>query len=248
MKKPLPIYRFVSIFALITLLLAPAVQAGENAPLTVVELYTSQGCSSCPPADIVLKKLSRNRDVLALSFAVDYWNYLGWKDTFSQRKFTQRQRDYNRALGREGVFTPQMIINGQNSIVGSRESDVTKLVKASPAKGPDITFAKTDGEMLSLQIDTGPDTARATIWLVGYDTDKQVNIKSGELRGRTQGYHNVVRSLTHIGNWMGQEIKLTFASNEMSGVKCDNYAILIQKDTTGPIIAAARLEAAALQN
>lgn len=243
MKKPLPIYLFVSIFILACALSLSASRAEESPPLTVVELYTSQGCSSCPPADIVLKNLTREKDVLALSFAVDYWNYLGWKDIFSQPQFTRRQQDYNRALGREGVFTPQMIINGQKSVVGSRSGQVRRLVKAAQTKGPDINFQKIADKMLSLRVGEG--AGDATIWLVGYDTAKEVKIGRGELRGRTQAYHNVVRSLKHIGNWMGEEIKLTFASDEMSGVKCDNYAILIQQDTTGPILAAARLEGVA---
>jgi len=240
MNRYLYIVRVLSLFGF---LLASNAAKAEN--LTVVELYTSQGCSSCPPADKVLADVRTQDDILALGFHVDYWNYLGWKDTFAQAEFTKRQRDYNRSLEAKSVYTPQIIVHGLKGVVGSRKSDVKDLINFAETRrttGPAISFAQMDGEMFKLHVPKGESVVPATIWLVGYDHRKTVDIKRGELRGKTQTYHNVVRSLKRVGTWHGDEIKLTLDKEDLSDLACDDYAIIIQQRDTGPVLAASRLK------
>ena len=239
MKKQLPIVRILSVLCLVSLVALPV----RAAKLSVVELFTSQGCSSCPPADDLLRELSEKENILALSFSVDYWNYLGWKDIFAKPEFTQRQKDYSRTLSHGGVYTPQMIINGRSAVVGSRRDLVAKYLAAQreiPVAGPDISLAFQEG-MINLTIGNGSVNEPATIWLVAYDDKRSVKIKSGELAGQTRDYSNVVRSLKQIGSWIGREVMLSLDPAKVAAEKCDNYAVLVQDKDTGAILSAARV-------
>jgi len=230
---------------LTTASLVSAEAAAQN--LVVVELFTSQGCNSCPPADDLLAELSQQENILALSYNVDYWNYLGWKDTFAQPASTARQRKYNRSLGKSGVYTPQMVIQGRHDAVGSKADLVRKLIEQAESanklpSAPDITFDDTDS-MMSLTIGAhikAPSPA-ATIWIIGYDYARTVDIKRGELGGQVRTYHNVVRAIKRIGSWMGEDIKLTLSAKDIGREKYGAYAVLLQADAHGPIIAAAKL-------
>ncbi|WP_417316690.1 DUF1223 domain-containing protein [Emcibacter sp.] len=209
----------------------------------MVELFTSQGCSSCPPADELLRELSQRDDILALSYSVDYWNYLGWKDVFSRPEFTKRQKDYNRLLSKGEVYTPQMIINGRNAVVGSRRDMIEKYLTAEhgvPINGPGIILGIQDN-MINLTIGDGAIDEPASIWLVAYDSTRTVKIRSGELAGQTRHYSNVVRGLKHIGSWTGREVMLSLDPDKAAAEKCDNYAILVQQKDTGTILSAARI-------
>jgi len=241
----------VHIFCLFPFLTAYSLHAEERAEtLTVVELFTSQGCNACPPADNILKELAQDESLLALSYAVDYWDYLGWKDTFSDPENTKRQKKYNKSLGKNRVYTPQMIIQGQKDAVGSHASDIQEKIlwaKNLAPEGPWLDF-RAMGHMLSLSI--GADKLRtektvpstATVWMVCYDREKSIHIKGGELKGRVKSYHNIVRALRRMGSWMGQEIKLTLEKRDLYEEDCSSYAVILQQDETGPILAAARLE------
>lgn len=212
--------------------------------LVVVELFTSQGCNSCPPADEVLAKLSTRKDVLALSYSVDYWNYLGWKDTLAQPDCTIRQRKYNVSLGKNGVYTPQMIIQGARDVIGSKGDLVRQMItETRPDRQTDfdITFDKS-GDMIDLRIGASDGEPAATIWVIGYDFEKTVDIRGGENSGQTRTYHNVVQSIKRIGSWMGQEVRLTLSRQDLGKGNYDAYALLLQSRETGPIIAAVKLK------
>ncbi|VAV91700.1 hypothetical protein that often co-occurs with aconitase [hydrothermal vent metagenome] len=219
--------------------------AGEGGQsLVVVELFTSQGCNSCPPADEVLAKLSMRKDVLALSYSVDYWNYLGWKDTLAQPDCTIRQRKYNISLGKNGVYTPQMIIQGARDVIGSKGDLVKQIITDTvPVRlsDLDITFDQS-GDMINLRIGASDGEPAATIWVIGYDFERTVDIRGGENAGQTRTYHNVVQSIKRIGSWMGQEVRLTLSRQDLGTGNYDAYALLLQSRETGPIIAAVKLK------
>ncbi|MBL4801776.1 MAG: DUF1223 domain-containing protein [Emcibacter sp.] len=222
--------------------------AHANQNIVVVELFTSQGCNLCPPADELLGELSTQEDILALGFSVDYWNYLGWKDTFAKPECVARQKKYNKELGKSGVYTPQMVIQGRHDIIGSRRDLVHKIVAEERVKiqqqaggRPEITF-ELSGDMINLGISAHVMGGWATIWIIGYDYEKVVDIEGGELADQVRKYHNVVRVIKHIGRWTGQEINLTLSEADLGGGQYDAYAVLLQQQEVGPIIAAAKLK------
>ena len=207
--------------------------AVDTANPTVVELYQSQGCSSCPPADAVLNALADRPDVLPLSFAVTYWDQLGWKDTFADPAFTQRQWDYARTSGRTYVATPQMVINGSGVVTGGDPAQVDAAIRRfrRPTTGP--TIAQADG---SLTIGTGKGTA--TVWLVRYDPRTiAVPIRAGENGGRTIAHRNVVRQLVPLGQWTGARLRLALPVAP-AGL---SSAVLLQQGRGGAIIASQRI-------
>lgn len=201
----------------------------------VVELFQSQGCSSCPPAIANLNELATREDVLALDFAVTYWDYLGWKDTFAKPAFTERQRDYAAAGARDGVWTPQMIVNGRGAIVGNRKGEIDGAIAKfdRAGAGPAVSYAND-----RVTIGAGQGDMPADVWLVRYDPRVQrVSIKAGENGGRTLPHVNIVRDLRLLGKWNGDEA--SFAAPKDAGA--DAYAILVQKGRGGPIIAAKKI-------
>ena len=207
--------------------------AVDTANPTVVELYQSQGCSSCPPADAVLNALADRSDVLALSFAVTYWDQLGWKDTFADPAFTQRQWDYARASGRTYVATPQMVINGSGVVTGGDPAQVDAAIRRGgrPATGPAIDRA---GGALAI----GTGKGSATVWLVRYDPRTiAVPIRAGENGGRTIAHRNVVRQLVQLGQWTGAPLRLALPAAP-AGL---SSAVLLQQGRGGAIIASRRI-------
>lgn len=256
MKIALHIYRILWIFC-ISLYLGTSVSPSYGKTVTgtnliVVELFTSQGCSACPPADMMIAGLKAETDILALSYAVDYWNYLGWTDTFAQPDCTIRQRKYNRVLGKSGVYTPQMIIQGQYDVVGSHKAQIRQIIRTSrknqqekAGTAPDISFdpfsVNSGGDMIELKISAGAYGQMATIWIMGYDFVKKVHITGGELSGQQRSYHNVVTSIKRVGSWMGEEIKLTLSRDDIGMGQNDAYAVILQQGEHGPILAARKL-------
>ena len=214
---------------------SPPVSSGADAAHpAVIELYQSQGCSSCPPALAVLDQIANRPDVLALNFAVTYWDQLGWKDIYAQPAFTARQWDYSHAQGRGNVQTPQLIVNGRAAVLGSVRPEVDAAIARNVrAKGPEITAA---GQQVTVA--AGPSTKPATVWLVAYDPRTvQVPIRAGENGGRTLPHRNIVHKLTVIGRWTGQTAHYA-APASAPGLK---RAVLVQAGTGGPILAAARI-------
>lgn len=212
----------------------PAGQQTSRANPAVIELYQSQGCSSCPPALAVLDRVASRPDVLALNFAVTYWDQLGWKDKFASPQFTERQWDYARAGGRPEVATPQLIVNGRAAVLGSRQPEVEQAIVryARPANEPAITQANG-------QVDIGRGArTNAQVWVVDYDPRRiAVPINAGENNGRTLIHRNIVRRLAAIGAYTGDAVRLA-PGPRISGLQ---RAVLVQAGKGGAIVAAARL-------
>lgn len=174
----------------------------------VVELFTSQGCSSCPPANAYLNELSkRPSDVLALAFHVTYWDYLGWKDPFSLKVATDRQERYGRRFG-DGSYTPEIVVDGSTGMVGSYRDDVDRAIVKARTNGTtiaDVHVVTKDGKA-SIDVGVGQGTAR--VLLVGFDREHVTPIGRGENRGRTMAEANIVRSFRSVAEWSGAPIHL----------------------------------------
>jgi len=195
----------------------------------VVELFTSQGCSSCPPADAELAKMVEENKVLALSYHVDYWNYLGWADTLSSAASTERQYGYARTLMRKNVYTPQMVINGQDHTNGADREAVDKIVKTLSDSGAGLTVdvaAKIDS--VGLKISVGAGEGKANIVAVYFDEATEVNIKRGENSGRAITYRHSVREMETIGMWDGEAVSLLLPVSVLSAHPGRGCAILLQ--------------------
>ena len=202
----------------------------------VVELYQSQGCSSCPPADANVNAIAGRPDILALSFAVTYWDQLGWKDSFGQPAFTARQWDYAHAGGRAEVATPQVIINGRGAVVGSNAGQLAAAIRANARGAGEPSIALAGSHIV---IGKAAAARPATVWLVRYDPRTlSVAIRAGENGGKTLPHRNIVRSLDALGSWNGAQ--MTFA---VPAATDPNYrsAILVQEGKGGRIIAASRI-------
>jgi len=185
----------------------PGIAAAAERPV-VVELFTSQGCSSCPPANAYLNELSkRPSDVLALAFHVTYWDYLGWKDPFSLKIATDRQARYGRRFG-DGSYTPEIVVDGSTGMVGSYRDDVDRAIVKARANGTtiaDVHVVTKDGKA---EIDVGVGQGTARVLLVGFDREHVTPIGRGENRGRTMAEANIVRSFRSVAEWSGAPIHL----------------------------------------
>jgi len=235
--------RFFLVASLIAGAASSAAMARDAAPPVVVELFTSQGCNSCPPADHFLGELARRPDVLALAFHVDYWNYIGWTDPFASKMATQRQRDYSQRLALRYVYTPQMVINGVAEGVGAEPDTIMPLIKAAaadPAPRAVTTLARTGDGRLAVHIDAGSTSEPALVWLVGLDRVDTTSVLRGENEGRTATDYQVVRSFREIGTWTGAAVDLDLAANAAAGD--GSVAVLVQLHGTGRIVGAAALK------
>jgi hypothetical protein len=219
--------------------------AGEP-PKAVVELFTSQGCSSCPPADRVLADLAREPGVVALSFPVDYWDYLGWKDTLGSPANTARQRAYANARGDRQVFTPQMIVNGKVSCVGSDRAQVgrsmTRAAAGRAALPVRLDLAET-GSMLSIEVGRADPPASGEVWVFPVAKEREVAIGRGENRGRSVTYANVVRGMTRAGYWSGAAARFELPLKKAREPDADSYVVILQggePERPGPILGAAK--------
>lgn len=207
----------------------------------VVELYTSQGCSSCPPADAFLEReLAAREDVIALALHVDYWDYIGWKDDFADPAFTARQRAYARAAGHRSVYTPQMIIGGLDHVIGSHPYEVKDFIARHAAAASDINVSLTrQGERLEITLEpgTGP-RHKMHIQLVRYEPRALRDIKRGENAGRMISYANIVTEWLVLGEWNMRKSRVLTAN-----VQGDQpVVVLVQRAGQGKIEAAARLD------
>jgi hypothetical protein len=212
---------------------------GKGKRPLVVELYTSQGCSSCPPADALLGQLSTRKDLLALSLPVTYWDMLGWRDTLGSEANTKRQKAYARELGRGGVYTPQMIIDGVSDVIGGKEQAVQSAISARMADMPALPVdVSVDRQQVHIAVGTsGERNARdATIWMFGILPQATVSIGDGENGGHTITYHNVVRQIRAVGTWKGQPVSLTVSR---AGPPHDIIAVLVQQGGYGRVLGAA---------
>ncbi|NSX55464.1 DUF1223 domain-containing protein [Parasulfitobacter algicola] len=204
----------------------------------VVELYTSQGCSSCPPADKLLHELAARENVIALALHVDYWDYIGWKDRFADPMHTKRQKAYAHAAGSRTVYTPQMIIGGVDHVVGTRPMQVADMLQKHAAQNLPVQISLTRRGNI-VRIEALSSVANPMIvQLVRYSPLETVEIKRGENAGRTLSYANVVTSWEKIDNWSGQEpFRKSIEAHGSSPV-----VVIIQKDGHGAIYGAAQLK------
>ncbi len=209
------------------------VSFAQNQPTAVVELFTSQGCSSCPAADKVLAGYAKTENILALSFHVDYWNYLGWQDTFSKAEFTDRQKRYAVSFKRRGIYTPQAVINGRNHVVGSHGDDIQNLMSSYIKQGKGLTVPiSTNRSSDKIQVTANVASGDATLWIVYFDKEHSVKILRGENRGKTVSYHNVVREMSMMGMMKDGKLNVTLPLKEMRRMGHDSCAIILQQTTS----------------
>lgn len=224
-----------------------AIQA-PAAAVNVIELFTSQGCASCPTADALLKTFAERPNVVALTLPVDYWDYLGWKDTLASPKFSARQRSYATVRGDGRVYTPQVIVNGLKHALGSSEADIKKAIAVT---GPKIdpyrvgVRVRSGKEHIVISLDASREPAKAgeaTIWLALIRREVEVKIKRGENVGKVGVYHNVVREWMPVGMWNGTAATIKIAHHAVKQSDADGCAIILQRGDAGAIIGAALLE------
>ena len=215
-------------------------------PKAVVELFTSQGCSSCPPADKLLGELAADDDLIALTVPVTIWDYLGWADTLASPAMTERQIAYARARGDRRVYTPQVVVSGLDAVVGSDRRAIRAAIRDIGPLPLPVALGKVAG---SLKIDVGGSDAagitEATIWLMYFDPAVTVPIGRGENRGRTITYHNVVGDMQVLGMWRGKPLTIELPLDAHQKVVDAGAVVFVQTESaTGPgrIVGAAKLE------
>lgn len=224
------------------------VPPGRPQPVrAVVELFTSQGCSSCPPADALLKTYADRTDVIALSLPVDYWDYIGWKDTLASPRNTERQRTYARNFGIGPVYTPQVVVNGSAQALGSSAEEIDHAIEATDAatsaRRVPVAFWNYGDSVI---IETGgarpgAATKDATIWLAVVQKSVEVPVRGGENNGETLTYTNIVHELTPVGLWNGRPSTIRLAMTSVMRPESEDLVVLIQEADAGAIIGAARL-------
>ncbi|MBU1333586.1 MAG: DUF1223 domain-containing protein [Devosia sp.] len=230
--------------ALAALALPAAAETTRPRPKAVVELFTSQGCASCPPADALLTSLAAEEDVVALAYHVDYWDYVGWEDTFGSEDYSDRQRAYAKSWGSSRIYTPQMVVNGAKGVVGSRRNEVHGALDGVTLPLPvDIVH---DGDMLKIAIPPNTSLDDAVVWLVTYLDRADVAIDTGENAGKSMVYTQVVTGRQALGMWEGESganLKLPLA--EVLDAGSTGIAVIVQQERNGlpgPILGAASFE------
>jgi len=226
-------------------LLAAPFAAAFAQPRAVIELFTSQGCDSCPPADKLAGELAKDPTLIPLSLAVDYWDYIGWKDTLALPGHGSRQRAYARMRGDRNVFTPQVVVNGVAQAMGANRGDIDRAIALSRNR-PDVlsvpmTLALADGK-LTVSADAAKAGERGEVWLCPIMKSVPVEVTRGENKGKTLTYHNVVRRWIKLGDWQGTAAIWTLPIQEFRAPGVDEVAVLVQggsAGTPGPMFAAA---------
>ena len=260
MERPLSVYfalmRLAPLIALTIGLLLPASSAltqdapgGINPsfppPKNVLELFTSQGCDTCPPADQVLAKFAARPDIIAISLPVDIWDYLGWKDTLASDKNSERQKAYAKARGDGAIYTPQVVVNGMIGVNGSDPAAIEEAIKVTDealknGRVP-IRFWH---ERNSIKIEAGDappgfQYKEATIWFAVVQKVAQVPVKRGDNEGKTLTYTNIVREMLPVGSWNGKAMSLQLARTAVMRPETEAAILLLQEGKAGPIIGAA---------
>lgn len=227
---------------LVCFAMSPAGAETASKPLTVLELFTSQGCSSCPPADAYLGELAEREDILALALHVDYWDYIGWKDPFASPEYTTRQRDYATNFGMRYVYTPQMVIQGMTHATGSSRREIEKTIKdMQGARRIEVKLDRMD-KGLRVTVPEADTESDAAVWLVIFDKKHETEVKRGENAGQKLADYNVVRRMLRIGTWSGGNLEIPVTAVEMSADGRDGCAVLVQSLRNGRILGAAKLD------
>ena len=211
----------------------------QSKPMVVVELYTSQGCSSCPPADEFMAELVANPDVIALALHVDYWDYIGWKDDFAHSAFTDRQKEYARAIGSRTIYTPQMIVNGEERVEGHNPEAVNSMVQMQLMEPSVVSLMlQREGDVLTIRASGEVANGPFSVNVVRYVPNETVSIERGENAGLTMEYHNIVTAFDTVGEWSGAgplDMETTLTGE-------GPVAVFLQSQGPGAIITAARLD------
>jgi hypothetical protein len=217
-------------------------------PRAVVELFTSQGCSSCPPADKVIGELAKDPSVIALSMPIDYWDYLGWKDTLADARFSARQQAYSRVRGDRGVYTPQVVVNGSAHLVGSDRAGIEGAIgdtrKTDGVMSVPVSMALA-GKQITVSVAASgksPAAMHGEIWICSISKEVSIAIGRGENRGREVTYHNVVRNILKVGDWNGSAGNWTVPLENISREGVDAAAVYVQdgnRDKPGLMLGAA---------
>ncbi len=225
----------------------PPQTPSARAPRPVIEMFTSQGCSDCPAADALLKQFIDEKNVIGLTLPVDYWDYLGWKDTLAGPRNAERQREYAQRFGIGTVYTPQAVVNGAAEVLGSSQSEIERALNATETAlgssripvhfwhyGNNVII-ETGGEPQSFE------PKESTIWLAVVQKVVEVEVKGGENRGKTLTYYNVVREFTPVGIWNGRPTTIRLSRAAIMRPETEDLVVLIQEANAGPIIGAASL-------
>jgi hypothetical protein len=224
--------RTVAGFAIAGLFAVAAHSFARAEPRAVLELFTSQGCSSCPAADKLLSEMAHDPDVIALSLPVDYWDYLGWKDTLALTGHTHRQRAYAKARGDREVYTPQVIVNGAVHALGSDRSAIERAIQQSRQNASPLTLPVSlvvADEKVTVTLPAAKDENRqAEVWLCPLTRSVPVAIGRGENRGRTITYANVVRRWVKLGDWTGKAETFNLALKDFQNDEIDSVAVVVQ--------------------
>jgi hypothetical protein len=224
----------------------PPAEVQKAAPRAVIEMYTSQGCSDCPAADALLKDYLDKKNVVGLTLPVDYWDYLGWKDTLAGARNAERQREYAERFGIGTVYTPQAVVNGAAEVIGSSPSEIDRAISATETA---LSISRVPvhfwhfGNSVIIEAGAAPNDVEpkeATIWLAVVQKSVEVAVKGGENKGKALTYYNVVRELTPVGIWNGRPTTIRLARADIMRAD-EDLVVLIQESGSGPIIGAARL-------
>jgi len=231
--------RILKLMLVLTAIVAPAAAFAQRSPV-VVELFTSQGCSACPPADAILAEIAGRPGVIALALHVDYWDYLGWKDSFGHAAHSRRQRAYAKAAGSRSIYTPQIIVQGADRVVGADRPAVEALIAAHGARPPAAAIeVERDGDRLRVGLapvaagGAGP----SEIYLVRYRAAERVAIAHGENAGHEIDYANIVTDWSPVARWDG----LSAVDLDLAVTGAEPLAVIVQRERLGPVVTAARL-------
>jgi hypothetical protein len=216
-------------------------------PRAVVELFTSQGCSSCPAADKIIGELAKDPNVIALSLPIDYWDYLGWKDTLADSRFTARQKAYSHMRGDRDVYTPQVVVNGSVHVIGSDRSSIDGAIdttkKADGVMSVPVSMSLSGKQInVSVAANNGPAIKHGEVWICSVSKSVPISIGRGENRGKELTYHNVVRNLLKVGDWNGTAGSWTVPLENISREGVDAAVVYVQdgsRENPGPMLGAA---------
>lgn len=232
--------RLLPLLIVAMLFAAPNRTSAQPTSTVVLELYTSQGCSSCPPADALLEELADEPGVIALALHVDYWDYLGWEDPFGERRYSLRQKAYAKAAKSRRIYTPQMVVQGEDRLIGHAAEEIAGSIAAHRSRPPraELDIAREDEGGLSIRVTpvdapVGP----AEVHVVQYRPEAETDIEAGENAGRRLRYTNIVTDWQTIGRWDGEtEIELS-----VDGLDANPVAVIVQRSPIGTVVTAAEL-------
>ena len=225
----------------------PSAADSDSQPV-LAELFTSQGCSSCPEADQIWSDLQKRNDVIALSFNIDYWDYIGWKDTLARHENTLRQQAYAKAMPSRQVYTPQVIVDGVDDVVGNERAKLVSAIdrRVAGSRGKRLPVSLTvAGNVVHVRIGAGTAGEPAVIWVAHTSASKSVKVTRGENSGHVMTYTNVVRDFVQAGTWSGQAMAIDVPARGAAPAESDGVAVWVQAGSHGQVLGAAQVRLAA---